>query len=82
MLHPNSNVHYTSSKVFVQGNEAVLLGRYSQNFFLSLRFVKEDGRWKIEDLASSDKPYPAESVYAMFHRRPEHLSARGSHGRT
>ena len=66
MLHPNSNVHYTSSKVFVQGNEAVLLGRYSQNFFLSLRFVKEDGRWKIEDLASSDKPYPAESVYAML----------------
>ncbi len=31
-----------------------------------MRFVKEDGRWKIKDLASSEKAYPAESVYAMI----------------
>ena len=31
-----------------------------------MRFVKEDGRWKIKDLVFSDKAYPAESVYAMI----------------
>jgi hypothetical protein len=64
--HPQPDVHYTSSKVFVQGNEAALLGRYGKDEFLSMRFVKEDGRWKIKDFAFSDKAYPAESVYAMI----------------
>src|ERR1017187_2684052 len=31
-----------------------------------MRFVKEDGRWKIKDQAFSDKAYPAESVYAIL----------------
>ncbi|HUO33790.1 MAG TPA: nuclear transport factor 2 family protein [Candidatus Acidoferrum sp.] len=65
-LHAQPDVHYTSSRVFVQGDEAVLLGQYSQDGFLSVRFVKEDGRWKIKDFAFSDTPYPAESVYAMI----------------
>jgi len=65
-LHPQPDVHYTSSKVFVQGDEAALLGQYGQEGFLSMRFVKEDGRWKIEDFAFSDKAYPAESVYAII----------------
>jgi hypothetical protein len=65
-LRPQANVHYTSSKVFVQGDEAALLGQYVQNGFLSIRFVREDGRWKIKDLDASDKPYPAGSVYAMI----------------
>ncbi|MGH9562250.1 MAG: nuclear transport factor 2 family protein [Terracidiphilus sp.] len=56
-IPPQPNVHYTASKVFVQGDQAVLLGQYAQDAFLSLRFIKEDGRWKIQDLASSDKPY-------------------------
>jgi hypothetical protein len=64
--HPQPDVHYTSSKVFVQGNEAALLGRYGKDEFLSMRFVKEGGRWKIKDFAFSDKAYPAESVYAMI----------------
>jgi hypothetical protein len=65
-LHPQPDVHYTSSKVFVQGDDAVLLGQYGKDGFLSMRFVKEDGRWKIMDFAFSDKAYPAESVYAMI----------------
>jgi hypothetical protein len=65
-LHPQPDVHYTSSKVFVQGDEAVLLGQYGKDGFLSMRFVKQDGRWKIKDFAFSDKAYPAESVYAVI----------------
>jgi hypothetical protein len=65
-LHPQPDVHYTSSKVFVQGDEAVLFGQYAKDGFLSMRFVKEDGRWKIKDFVSSNKAYPADSVYAMI----------------
>jgi hypothetical protein len=66
LLHPSPNVHYTVSKVFVQGNEAVLLGQYAPGWFISLRYINEDGQWKIKDLASGDKPFPAESVFAML----------------
>jgi hypothetical protein len=65
-LHPRPDLHYTSSKVFVQGDEAALLGQYGKDEFLCMRFVKEDGRWKIKDQAFSDKAYPAESVYAIL----------------
>jgi hypothetical protein len=65
-LRPQPDAHYTSSRVFVQGDDAVLLGQYAQDGFVSIRFVKEDGRWKIKDFTGSDKPYPAESVYAML----------------
>jgi len=65
-LHPQHDVYYTSSGVFVQGDQAALLGQYGKDEFLSMRFVKEDGRWKIKDQVFSDKAYPAESVYAML----------------
>ncbi len=64
-LHPQPEVHYTSSTVFVQGGEAAVLGKYGDDGYLSMRFVREDGRWKIRDFAFSDKAYPAESVYAI-----------------
>jgi len=66
MIPPQPDVHYTSSKVFVQGDEAVLLGQYANDAYLSIRYVKEDGSWKIKDFAGNDKPYPLESVYAML----------------
>jgi hypothetical protein len=44
----------------------VLLGQCGKDQFLSLRFVKEDARWKIQDQVFGDKAYPAESVYAMI----------------
>jgi len=65
-LRARPDVHYTSSTVFVQGDEAALLGRYGKDQSLSMRFVKEDGRWKIKEEAFSDKAYRAESVYAMI----------------
>ncbi|HEX3351938.1 MAG TPA: hypothetical protein VHS34_03890 [Terriglobales bacterium] len=64
-LRPQPDVHYTASKVFVQGAEAALIGQYAEDGFLSMRFVREDKNWKIRDFAFSDKAYPAESVYAV-----------------
>jgi hypothetical protein len=66
LIHPRPDLHYTSSKVFVQGDQAVLLGQYGKDEYLSLRFIKEDGRWKIKDQAFSEQAYTAESVYAML----------------
>ena len=77
-LHPQPDVHYTSSKVFVQGDEAVLLGQYGKDEFLSMRFVKEDERWKIKDFVFSDKAYPAASVYAMIPPRPGAFERAGA----
>ena len=71
-IRPRPDLHYTSSKVFVQGDEAVLLGQYGKDDFLSMRFVKEDGRWKIKDQVSNNKAYHADSVYAMI---PPHAGA-------
>jgi hypothetical protein len=65
-IHPRPDLYYTMSKVYVQGDQAVLLGQYGKDEFLSIRFVKEDGRWKIADQAFSGNAYPAEAVYAML----------------
>jgi len=65
-VRPRPDRHYTSSKVFVQGDEAVLLGQSGKEDFLSVRFVREDGRWKIRDQVGSNTPYHADSVYAII----------------
>ena len=65
-LRPRPNAHYTSSNVFVQGDDAVLLGQIAEEQFLSMRLVREDGLWKIKDQIWSNKPYHADSVYAMI----------------
>jgi hypothetical protein len=65
-LRPRPDAHYTSSRTFVQGDEAALLGQIGKDQFLSMRLVKEDGRWKIKDQVWSDKAFHADSVYAMI----------------
>jgi hypothetical protein len=65
-LRPRPDAHYTMSKTFVQGDEAALLGQIGKDQFLSMRLVKEDGRWKIKDQVFSDKAFPADSVYATI----------------
>ena len=65
-LRARPDAHYTSSRTFVQGDEAALLGQIGKDQFLSMRLVKEDGRWKIKDQAFSEQAYSAESVYAMI----------------
>lgn len=65
-MRPRPDVHYTSSRVFVQGDEAALLGQYGEDQFLNMRFVKEDGHWKIKDESFGNKAFHADSVYAMI----------------
>ena len=65
-LRPRPDAHYTSSKTFVQGDEAALLGQIGKDQFLSMRLVKEDGRWKIKDQAFSEQAYHPDSVYATI----------------
>jgi len=65
LLRARPDVHYTSSKTFAQGDEAALLGQSGKDQFLSMRFVKEDGRWKIKDEVWSDQAFHPDSVYAM-----------------
>lgn len=76
-MQPQPDAHYTASRVYVQGDEAVLLGQYGPEGFLSLRLVREDGRWKIRDFAFSDRAYPAESVYAMVPPPPGAFARAG-----
>src|ERR1700688_4428849 len=38
-LRPRPDAYYTSSKVFVQGDQAVLFGQIGENQFLSMRLV-------------------------------------------
>ena len=47
LLHPQPDAHYTSSKVFVQGDEAVLLGQYRQRRIPEHAF--RQGRRALED---------------------------------
>src|ERR1700733_8892318 len=55
-LRPRPSADYTSSKVFVQGDDAVLLGQIGEKQFLGMRLVKEDGLWKIKDQVWSESP--------------------------
>jgi hypothetical protein len=63
---PRPDVHYTSTRIFVQGDQAVLLGQYSIEQYWSVRFVRENGLWKIKEQVWSNTPYNVDSVYAMI----------------
>ena len=78
LIRPRPDAHYMSSKIFTQGDDAVLLGQFAPGQFLSMRFVREDGHWKIKDQAFSNKPYPAESVYALIPPPPGAFDRAGS----
>jgi hypothetical protein len=65
-IRPRPEAHYTASKIFVQGDDAVLLGQSGENNFLNMRFVKEDGRWKIKDQVRGNTAFHPNSVYALI----------------
>ena len=72
-LRPRPDAHYTSSKTFMQGDEAALLGQIGKDQFLSMRFVKEDGSWI--------RRTPPESVYAMIPPASGAFERAGARGR-
>src|SRR6185437_17147234 len=65
VVHARPEVRYASSRSFVQGDEAALLGQFGNAQFLSMCFVKEDGHWKVRDEVFSDQAYHPNSVYAL-----------------
>lgn len=66
LFRARPDAHYTSSRTFVQGDEAALLGQIAPDQFLSMRLVREDGLWKIKDQVGSDKAFHPDSVYALI----------------
>lgn len=64
-IRARPDAHYTASKAFVEGDQAALVGQIGDKQFLSMRLVREDGRWKIQDQVWSEKAFPADSVYAL-----------------
>jgi hypothetical protein len=56
----------------------VLLGQIGKDQFLSIRFVRQDGRWKITDQIFNNKAYHADSVYAMIPPPPGAFARAGA----
>ena len=65
-MRARPDAHYTSSKVLVEGDQAVLLGKIAEGQFLSMRLVKEDGSWKIKDQTWSETAPDPNAVYALL----------------
>jgi hypothetical protein len=78
LLRPQPDLHITSSRVYVQGEDAVLLGQIGKDQFLSMRFVRQDERWKIKDQIFSEQAYHGDSVYAMVPPPPGAFARAGS----
>ena len=64
-LRPRPDARYTSTRIYVQGDDAVLLGQIGAGQFLSMRLVREAGIWKISDQLWGEKAFPPDSVYAV-----------------
>jgi len=63
-LRPHPEAHYTFARILVQGDRAALVGA-ATGLFWKMRFVKEDGQWKILDFVSSDTAFDPAAVYAL-----------------
>jgi hypothetical protein len=66
VLRPQPDLHYSASRVYVQGDRAALLGSWGPEKFLTMIFIREDGRWKIKERGfRNTAPDPA-MVYGML----------------
>jgi hypothetical protein len=82
-LRPRPDAHYTATRTFVQGDQAALLGQSGlgqsgKDQFLSMRFVREDGHWKIGDQVWGNTPFPPDSVYALIPPAPGAFTRAGA----
>lgn len=65
-LRPRPEIHYVASRVYVQGDRAALLGSFGPENFLTIIFVREDGRWKIKAQGFRNTAPDPGMVYAML----------------
>lgn len=64
MIRPNPTTRYRASKVFVQGDMAALIATMSDQF-ISMRFARENGAWKILDQTWNNVAIDPASLYAL-----------------
>jgi hypothetical protein len=64
MIRPQPSVRYQAIKVLVRGDQAALIGRSGEQY-LSMRFVREIGAWKILDQAWSNVAIDPASIYTL-----------------
>jgi hypothetical protein len=62
---PQPTIRYQAIKVLIQADEAGLIGR-SGDQYLTMRFVRESGAWKILDEAFSQTAIDPASIYALI----------------
>ncbi|HLW75539.1 MAG TPA: hypothetical protein VKS01_01120, partial [Bryobacteraceae bacterium] len=65
-IQPRPEAHYTASRVYVRNDRAAILAQADSENFVSMKLVKEDGRWKIKDQAWSNVALQPDLVYAMI----------------
>jgi hypothetical protein len=64
-MRPQPSLQYKPTKTVVQGDQAALIVEASGDRHISMRFVREDGAWKIADQVWSDQPQDPHSIYAL-----------------
>ena len=64
-IRPRPSVRYGVTKMLVQGDMAALVGTMDDQF-LSMRFVRENGAWKILDQSGSNVPLDPASLYVLL----------------
>jgi hypothetical protein len=64
MIRPRPSVHYTATKILVEGERAALVGTMDDQY-LSMRFALENGTWKIHDQTWSNVPIDPASLYVL-----------------
>lgn len=64
-MRPQPSLQYKPTKTLVQGSEAALIVEATGDRHISMRFVREDGEWKIAEQIWSDQPPDPHSIYAL-----------------
>lgn len=65
-LRPTPGAHYDVTASLVQGDQAAVLGHFSGSSFMSMRFVRQSGDWKVNDISWSENPLDSASIYALL----------------
>jgi hypothetical protein len=77
MIQPRPSVRYGVTKILVEGERAALVGTMDRQF-LSQRFVRENGAWKILDQEWSDSAIDPASLYVLLPPADGAFSRAGS----
>ncbi len=77
-LKARPEVQYRALGTFVRGDEAVLLAQAALDNFVTMKFRKQGGQWKIRDQAWRNTAPNPNSVYALLPPGPGAFTRAGS----